>query len=216
MEFLFYAVLLGLSALFGISIVKKVKHRAEVVREITPKEAEVEILSTIEENGNTVIFVSGKTGAVKNLCESIYIPLETNEKGEIRFIAEEFSEYSDEKIEKTIRYYHDTSERYRVFLTIASRKNVLYSIMPFSYAIDEVKEEIQKTFYEIVKVCSEKNCRSILIPLIVTDRLDLSAETLAEYAVKPVLDAAERFKAGKICIFCENERLLWQAIDKIK
>ncbi len=162
----------------------------------------------------TITFTSANIQCIMAKTNScLYIPFEVSKNG-IKPSLDVPETLINDKTLETLRYYFDTSQKFSVFFTETTGKNVLYSAFPFSYAFDEVEDDVKNCIIEAILTASTKECKEIAIPLYLTDKIHLEYEAYKRTIVEGVLTALRNTEIDVI-LFSENERLEWEIIDNL-
>jgi hypothetical protein len=214
---LFYIAIILISGIFVLNFLKAVKKRRRISDEVSSSSApNVEILYTTEIGNNKIHFVSGSLSVLITLSDCIYIPIEVNKTLEIRTFYNELKGLINERMEKEVLYYYDTSMKNKIFLSEQKGKKIIYSIIPFSYEISEIEEPIKNNYFNVFKKCLEIKCETILIPIKPTDRIGISPQMYAHNVIEPIFSGLRIAGNTEIYLFHENERLLWNIINALK
>ncbi len=217
MIYLFYIAIILILGVLAFNFIKITIKRRQIIKKVNPiSSPKVEILYSMENKNNKIRFVSGSLSELINESDCIYLPTEVNKRLEIRTFYEELDNFINDKIEKEVLYYYNTSMKNKIFLSEQQNKKIVYSIIPFSYELSEIEDLVKENYSDIIRKCTEIKCKTILIPIKFTDRIGIQPAIYASYVIKPILLSSKIVKDVGIYLFYENERLLWNIINLLK
>ena len=206
-------IIVSIAFVFFIAGIFRLTSYSKLDSHNSDKDSNLKYIFSAKIGKGNIVFATANANEIIKKIGCMYVPFEVSDIG-VKPALNIPEEIITEKMVENLQYYKDTEQQFSVLYKTLGEKTILYSAFPFSYAFDEVEEEIKNLFTNIIIRAYEKECQKIAIPLFLTDKIHVGYDIYKRTIIEPVGTALQNTDIT-VLLFCENERLEWEIIDNL-